>query len=202
MDRAPNAWDRFYRFQEAPWRGERDFGPAKPFIQGRVLELGCGNGKSLKTLRMMGLDAVGLDISFNALARLGEGTLANATDLPFQGESFDTILDIHCCGHLPQAGRSAAIEEQCRALRRGGHLVVERLGSNDLRAHKGTEREPGFRQLEDGRCTHFPTMKGLLQEYNASGFESVHEKTFTRTPLLRGKKVTRESHLLILQKQE
>ncbi|MGB1697609.1 MAG: class I SAM-dependent methyltransferase [Thermoplasmatota archaeon] len=199
MERAPNAWDRFYRYQVAPWRGERDFGPAKPFLRGRVLELGCGNGKSLKSLRHLGLDAVGLDVSFNVLERLGEGVLANATHLPFAHDTFDTVLDIHCCGHLPRAGREQAIAEQLRVLRPGGHLVVERLGSLDLRATKGTALEPQFLQLEDGRCTHFPTQDELHGEYGGD-WTVVHAESTKRTPLLRGQKVTRESHLLVLQR--
>lgn len=199
MQRAPNAWDRFYRYQVSPWRGERNFGAAKPFILGRVLELGCGNGKSLKTLRQMGVEAVGLDVSFNVLERLGEGVLANATHLPFSDGSFDTILDVHCCGHLPRAGRALAIAEQLRVLCPGGHLVVERLGASDLRAEKGDAVEPGFLQLEDGRCTHFPTSESLRAEYGGA-WHIVHEESVRRTPLLRGRQVTRESHLLVLQK--
>jgi SAM-dependent methyltransferase len=194
MQRAPNAWDRFYRFQIAPWRGERDFGAARAFIRGRVLELGCGNGKSLKTLRMMGVDAVGLDLSFNVLERLGEGVLGNATHLPFADNSFDTVLDIHCCGHLPAAGREQAIAEQLRVLRPGGHLVVERLGAEDLRAQKGMEIEPGFLQLEDGRCTHFPTLEELQVGYANIALA----ETTTRTPRLRGQQVTRQSHLVVV----
>ena len=159
MQRAPNPWDRFYRYQEAPWRGERSLAPLQPWLPepgtARVLELGVGNGKAQAPLLAAGHDVVALDISWNVLQRIpGQRILADAATLPFGDQAFRTVLDLHCTGHLLAAGRTQAHREQARVLTPGGHVVVQRLHVDDLRAQKGAEVEPGTRQLADGRRTH------------------------------------------------
>ena len=171
--RAANAWDRFYRYHEAPWRGERPLAPLRPWLRSPVLELGCGNGKLLRPLARDGLRVVGLDVSWHALRRLPhrDRVLGDAAALPFGDASFATVLDIHCAGHLPPAGRREAAREAARVLRPGGHLVVERLGPSDLRAGQGrpVEGDPAARALADGRTTWFADEDALVALFGAAG---------------------------------
>ncbi len=192
MRRAPNAWDRFYHQHDAPWRGERAVQDLLPRLgDGPVLELGCGNGKLLRPLQAAGIDVVGLDISFNVLARLGQGVLADAARLPFQDDAFTAVLDVHCTGHLLADGRAAAAAEKRRVLVDGGWLLVERLDPSDLRAGQGAEREAGTRELDDGRTTHFSDAADIAAEHGL--FELVAHATESRTPRYRGQTVTRAS---------
>lgn len=202
MRRASHPWDRFYRRHEAPWRGERPLEPLRPYLEGGpdgpVLELGCGNGKLLGPLRSTGVDAVGLDVSWNALRRLPPATpkvLADAAVLPFRDGAFAAVLDIHCTGHLDAAGRRAALAESYRVLASGGHMVVERLGRDDLRASQGAPvpGDPVARRLQDGRTTHFTTEGALAEALVAAGFQVVDRGTVRRSPRLRGQRVMRES---------
>lgn len=201
MRRAPNPWDRFYKDHAAPWRGERDVAPLRPYLQGTILELGVGNGKLLHPLRNAGFDAIGLDISWHAVRRIG-GVLADASVLPFQDGAIGTVMDIHCTGHLPAEGRARAGAEQFRALAPGGHVVVRRLGPDDLRATKGTEIEPGLRELQDGRRTHFTSQEELERVLQAAGFEVVASESIVHHPRLRTQRVTRQNVQVIGRKPQ
>lgn len=203
MQRAANPWDRFYRHHEAPWRGERPVADLLGWLgAGPVLELGCGNGKSLKPLAAAGVDVVGLDISWHILRRLPAGfprVLADAAALPFADASFSAVLDIHCTGHLDADGRARAATEALRVLRPGGHLVLERLTPNDLRAGQGTPvpGQSGMRGLEDGRRTHFAGADELAASLAAAGFTVEGAAVDRHHPGHRGNLVTRESVRLI-----
>jgi SAM-dependent methyltransferase len=199
VQRAANPWDRFYRHHEAPWRGERPVADLLPLLgTGPVLELGCGNGKLLRPLRAAGVDAVGLDVAFHALRRLAPDTprvLADAAALPFKGGAFSAVLDVHCTGHLGAAGREAAAAESWRVLRPGGHLVVERLTPADLRASQGkpVAGEPGMKEVEDGRRTHFAFAPELEAAFAAAGFTPLGGEVTRREPGHGGRQVVRES---------
>lgn len=199
MERAANPWDRFYRYHEAPWRGERPIDELRPLLgAGPVLELGSGNGKLLKPLAAAGVPVVGLDVSWHILRRLPGAiptVLADAAALPFADATFTAVLDIHCTGHLRAAGRAQAAREAWRVLRPGGHLVVERLTPDDLRAGQGAavEGEPGTRALQDGRTTHFATPAELAAAFAAAGFTPLGAALERREPGHRGRLVVRES---------
>ncbi len=201
--RAPNPWDRFYRYHEAPWRGERDLEPLRPWLgDGPVLELGCGNGKLLRPLRMADAgDVVGIDIAWHAVRKVG-GVLADAAVLPFAEGTFSSVMDIHCTGHLTPEGRAAAFQEAMRVLRPGGHFVVRRLGPDDLRARKGEapEEDAGTRVLQDGRSTHFTSEDELVQALRDAGFKVRHRDTIVHRPRLRSERVTRQNVHAVGQK--
>ena len=203
VKRVANPWDRFYRYHEAPWRGERAVAEILPWLgDGPVLELGCGNGKTLKPLLAAGVDVVGLDLSWQILSRLpatAARVLADAARLPFADGSFGAVLDIHCTGHLGAQGRIEAAREALRVLRPGGHLVLERLTPNDLRAGQGSavEGEPGMREVQDGRRTHFAHPPELVAATEAAGFALVGGLVERFHPGHRGSLVTRESVRLL-----
>ncbi|MEA3166111.1 MAG: hypothetical protein QOJ26_980 [Thermoplasmata archaeon] len=206
MQRAANVWDRFYRHHEAPWRGERPVAGLLPLLgTGPVLELGCGNGKLLRPLRVAGVDAIGLDVAFHALRRLAPGTprvLADAAALPFRDGAFTAVLDVHCTGHLGADDREAAVFEAWRVLRPGGALVVERLTPADLRASQGTPvpDEPGMRQVQDGRRTHFADQPELEGAFAAAGFTPLAVAVERREPGHGGRQVVRESVRLVFRR--
>lgn len=191
--RAANPWDRYYHQHAAPWRGAREVEPLRPWLgDGRILELGVGNGKTWRPLREAGFDVVGLDVAFHALRRLGDGVLADAAMLPFGAGSFAAVLDLHCSGHLLESGRITNHAEVQRVLEPGGHVVCERLGRSDLRAGKGDEVEPWTRRLQDGRTTHFSHEASLRAEWEDAGFEIVASMTECRRVRYRDQHVVRE----------
>jgi len=107
---------------------------------GRVLDVGCGNGRALIALSRLFGQGMGIDISEDALreaesARLSEGigniefTRVDVLGLPFASESFDVVLclgDVLCYSEL--YGRHAdAVEQMKRVLKPGGLIVHESM---------------------------------------------------------------------------
>lgn len=99
---------------------------------GRMLEVGCGAGRFLRTIgrRRPGWELHGCDLSAVSL-RAGrsfpepvEYVLADAHNLPYRDASFDFVLMVDVLEHLPRPEQ--ALAEAFRVLRPGGrfHLLV------------------------------------------------------------------------------
>lgn len=167
MDRS-NPWDRAYRSRGRLWGSATKALPELP-AGSRVLELGCGDGK---TLAAMPKDwrATALDVSPAAL-RLCRSSfvtglapapnvallLADARSLPLRGESFDAVFAFHVTGHLELPGRQALAGEVARVLRKDGRLFFREFCADDLRAGKGEEVEPRTFRRGEGIITHYFT---------------------------------------------
>ena len=95
---------------------------------GRVLEVGCGNGVFLSYLKHHGWDVVGVDMSAKAAAIAKErfnidifaGRIENVT---FEAESFDIVVMSHVIEHLPDPG--GTLWRVARLLKPHGRLYVE-----------------------------------------------------------------------------
>ena len=100
-----------------------------PFIKGtRILELGHGPGHLQRTLLDLKLDSVAIDESaqMGALAKRrlgspGKLTRALAQQLPFQNNSFDTVVATFPTEYIFNAGTLSEIK---RCLSDGGRLIV------------------------------------------------------------------------------
>lgn len=99
----------------------------------RLLDLGTGTAAFLRQLgrRHMAFDeAIGIDSSPEMLARarvLPRGcrlSQADATKLPFPGQSFDVVSAIYLLHLLDRLERAAVLAEVRRVMRPGGRLVV------------------------------------------------------------------------------
>ena len=106
----------------------------------RVLDLGCGEGRHVHGLHMVGgLDVIGVDLDEPSLekARSGLATLpdraeddpfetrfetGNATALDFEDDSFDVLICSEVLEHLPDY--DAALREIRRVLRPKGRLCI------------------------------------------------------------------------------
>jgi SAM-dependent methyltransferase len=95
----------------------------------QVLDVGCGNGGYLGTLRARGHRGLicGADLSIGMLhsaRRATDGPLlrSDAQALPFADDTFDVVLAMHMLYHVPD--RAAAIAELRRVLRPDGVALV------------------------------------------------------------------------------
>jgi 2-polyprenyl-3-methyl-5-hydroxy-6-metoxy-1,4-benzoquinol methylase len=66
MTRERESWDRDYKTRDRLWGG---FGGVMPDIPvgSHVLEVGCGNGKTLRALLSSGLEVTAIDFSSRAV---------------------------------------------------------------------------------------------------------------------------------------
>jgi SAM-dependent methyltransferase len=153
------AWERDYRARGRLWGGMARL--PELAAGSRVLELGCGNGKTLSAVCGLGLEVVGADVSPNALllcrlqAPQAGLLLADACHLPFREGSFQAVLAFHVAGHLLQEERRLLARETERALSRGGRLILREFEAGDMRAGRRKAVEPGTFQRGQGTVTHY-----------------------------------------------
>ncbi len=166
------AWENNYRQRGALWQGAATGIP--PFSPGtRVLEGGCGNGKTLSTLCRDGCDATGCDIAASALrlARVAVPTArfvqADVRSLPFCNAAFDAVIAVHIIGALREQDRHQAVTELRRVLVPEGTLFFREFSVSDFRYGKGRPAEKNSFLRGDGVMTHYFTpheVKSLFSE--------------------------------------
>ncbi|MDD1715717.1 MAG: class I SAM-dependent methyltransferase, partial [Methanolinea sp.] len=173
MTGSQDAWNRDYTRKGRMWAREQVGLPM--FSPGtRVLEVGCGDGKTLRALLQekpgspaKGVpEIVALDFSREAV-RLSKASIpgtsgislliADAAFLPFPGGSFDAVLLFHLLGHAASGLRKEIVREAVRVTRRGGRIYVRVFSAGDFRAGKGIPVEAGTYRRGTGILTHYFT---------------------------------------------
>lgn len=101
---------------------------------GELLDVGCGNGRFLSTMRELGWSVQGVEFSEAGVSasklsglKVHHGDLASAS---FPDGSFDLITVRHVIEHVPEP--QVFMAELARILRDGGRLVVETPNSAAL----------------------------------------------------------------------
>lgn len=160
------AWEKDYCTRRRLWGGSAKGMPVLRLPAGsRVLELGCGSGKTLSALdpswRVVALDisAEALDLCrpLSAAGQRADLMRANVCDLPIRSRSFSAVFAFHLLGHLLEDERQKAAQEIARVLAPGGMLFLREFGRDDFRAGKGAEVEPWTFRRAQGTVTHYFT---------------------------------------------
>ena len=160
--------------------------PLKYFAErkGRLLEIGCGAGDTLKLAADMGWDARGLDVDPKAVANgraKGRNVhLGQLTDQRLADESFDLVLMSHVIEHLHDP--SGMLRECRRIVRRDGLLVVFTPNADSW-----SHRRFGvhWRGLEPPRHLFLFNPRTLERTARASGFGAISISTTLRiTPFV------------------
>lgn len=140
-DAQRRAWDRLYSSQGRPWRGVADVSWTGIAPGSRVLDLGCGNGKTAEALLDLGCSVAGADFSEAAVAScrrlLGhraEFVVADCRDLPFADGSFDAVAAFHVLEHIPAEDLGRAVSEILRVTAPEGRVCVRCFAEGDMRS--------------------------------------------------------------------
>ena len=179
------AWDSFYSGNRRPWRGVSDIGDL-PFPPGsRVLEVGCGNGKTAVALARRGYRVTGMDFSQKAIDICRELILdadfvcASVLNIPFENGSFDGISAFHVLEHLTDEELNKASEELYRVMKTGGYLLVKSFAEGDMRAGKGIVSGDSVIR-GNGILYHYFTEDELtskLSQFECVSIRTVEDKT-------------------------
>ena len=116
----------------------------------RILDMGAGAGETLRLLRALGFDAVGIDLS----PRAPEVLCADFLGAPLPDGSFDAVLSQ--CAFFVSGDPRAALREAHRLLRPNGTLLLSDVFFEEPEA-----------MLEEARfaITHREDMTPLWREY-------------------------------------
>jgi cyclopropane fatty-acyl-phospholipid synthase-like methyltransferase len=168
MTLAQERWENLYATDSIPW----DTGVVPPEVQtfwsgnlvapvGAAIDLGCGTGTNVAFLASLGLDVVGFDLSYSALAvarrRLrrqiahSQSRLqlvqADVSSLPAVGVNAQYILDIGCLHSIAQTRRAAYAACVVENLAPGGfyHLFAH---TSPKGVEHGSEDDRGLEPAE------------------------------------------------------
>jgi SAM-dependent methyltransferase len=165
MTMSRNPWDENYLCRGRLWGGSASSFPHLP-CSSRILELGCGDGKTVSMLVQQGYHVTAIDFSGRAVF-LCRNTcpypdrvriaVADVRQIPFRNESFDGIIASHITGHLDGAGRRQHAVEVNRLLAPGGILHFRDFSAGDFRSGQGEETEDGTFLKKNGITTHYFT---------------------------------------------
>jgi SAM-dependent methyltransferase len=164
------AWEEDYTRRGRLWSGVTDDLPELS-MGSRVLELGCGNGKTLSIMIQRGWDVTAIDLSCKAvtLSRIvvkGSSTadvmVADARSTPVKSTTFDAVFAVHVTGHMHEPERQKIAREVTRTLKPGGILFFCDFSTDDFRFGKGHETEPSTFKRGTNIITHYFTRQEVI----------------------------------------
>lgn len=112
---------------------------------GRILDVGSGMGTLVRELLKQGADAFGVDVSSVVAAHCnryvpGRFFAGSILKLPFQDESFDTLISTDCLEHLAPKDVPLALREMRRVCRRNLFLRIATVPDRDGHWHLTIEK--------------------------------------------------------------
>ena len=146
-----DAWNEFYRTQPRPWKGAVRNKTKFPFREGdKVLDIGCGNGKTSSALAEEGYSVIGIDISDVAVETCKKiygskmrFVCASADSVPLDDNEVDGVVMVHVLEHLTDDEILITMKEVRRVIRTGGKIFVRVFHNDDMRSGKGERTEDG-----------------------------------------------------------
>lgn len=100
----------------------------RKYVEGRILEFGCGRGKLLGGLKNV-TEKYGVDLSERAIeyarenVKDGKFIVADVCNTPFPDRYFDFVYSIEVIEHIPDA--ASMLSEMHRVLKPGGYAYIQ-----------------------------------------------------------------------------
>jgi len=163
MIQGPGAWEEDYTRRGILWNGATRDLPELP-SGSRILELGCGNGKTVRAMVQRRWDVTAIDFSSRAVAYCrrvfsdplnGHAVVADARWSPFKNAVFDAVFAIHVVAHMHAPDRRSIAAEVTRLIRQGGLLFFCEFSTKDFRFGKGYETEGATFRRGTDIVTHY-----------------------------------------------
>lgn len=150
---------------------------ARPYIKGRVLDVGAGSGAMMKHIRTLNhvhalqqepIDEInGIDIQ-PANSDIIEAGIDN---IPFSENYFDTIICSEVLEHLDSETLIKGIQEIYGVLKLGGHIIITSPYNEDL--NKNTVKCPSC-NCEFHRWGHYRTIdRGTILDIFENRFKTI-----------------------------
>lgn len=140
--------------------------------QGRLLDVGCGSGEWLVTMRELGWQVKGVDFDENATSIAQEKGLevyaGSLEQQNFPANSFDAVTLNHVIEHVPDP--VLTLKECHRILKPGGKLVLCTPNGSSLGRRMFKQQ---WRGLEPPRHLHIFSTKTIAYLLELSGFKHV-----------------------------
>lgn len=147
-------------------------------LYGRVLDVGCGEGRFCRRLASLGFEPVGIDPTARLLEQArdldpsGEYHLGSAEAMPFGDDSFDLVISYLTLLDIPDF--RAAIREMARVLRPGGRLMVANIGNH------ASSSATGWVKDEEGNRLYYPVDNYLDELEMWVGWKGIHIVNYHR----------------------
>lgn len=147
--------------------------------QGKLLELGCGEGHHCRAFQKLGFEVTGIDISPTAIAWAKEKAKATGiegkyytADLTVESfqlpERYDVVIDGNCLHCIIGADRAIFLDHVYRNLSESGVFFVSSLCSKD----------ETYRDSSPYR--HIASQSGLVIELEQAGFQVLNVRVYER----------------------
>jgi ubiquinone/menaquinone biosynthesis C-methylase UbiE len=158
------------------WVGDRPLG--------RVLELGCGAGDQALWFASRGYEAVGIDISEQAVEWAREKAASRDLEaefvrgsvlaLPFEDASFDYVLDGYCWHCIVGEDREVFLREAARVLRPGGIFTgITMVNDSRYLGEQDYDRERHLQFIDGVAVRYWTRTEEALADFRAAGLDVV-----------------------------
>lgn len=146
------------------------------YINGKLLDIGCGNNRLVKSYLQMGGEGTGVDVyNWDDSVLLVKDT----SDLPFEAKTFDTITFVASINHIPN--RLEVLKEAHRLLAGDGRIILTNLSPFISKIwHKWAfwDKDQHERGIEEGEIWGFKE-RDLAKLLNQAGFKVIKKQKFS-----------------------
>lgn len=190
------AWEHTYSSEEVGNLWQEDPIPILPDILDwvrinkceKIIDLGCGDGRNLRSIVEAGFFPLGIDVSPSALSRARQLVSSqcyllqsNAESLNLCDSSIDAVLCLDVFGQVPEP--QAVLGEIIRVLAPSGILALNAFTHEDSEYGCGTEIAPNTFEY-NGTLFRFYDELTLRTELHNAGLriETLYRKTWQDPP--------------------